>query len=61
VRREQAIELDDLIGRARLLVQAANAESGAKPEIGAPREDAAEGNVDVRFDRAPFRWEDVEK
>ncbi len=61
VRREQAIELDDLSGRARLLVQAANAQDCAKLEIRPPRKDAAEGNIDMRFDGAPFRGEDVEE
>src|SRR4029453_9340059 len=44
-----------------LLVQAANAEEGPKFEIGSRGEDAAERNIDVRFDRAPFRRKDIEE
>src|SRR6266566_6231723 len=61
MRREQPVELEDLIHRAPLLVQAANAEESPKFEVGSPGEGTAERNIDVRFDRAPFRRKDIEE
>src|SRR3981081_2712319 len=58
---EAAVELDDLIGAAVLLIQASDAEPCAELMITAGGQDAAEGDVDMRLDRTPLRWKDVEE
>jgi len=61
LRYEAAVELDDLIGGAMLLVQASDAECRAESMITAGGQDAPERDVDMRFNRTPSRRKDVEE
>ena len=59
---EITIGIHQLIDAEIFLVQVTpDAESGAQPQITGRIEDAAEGNVRVRFDRPPLLWKHVEK
>ena len=61
LRDEAAVELDDLIGGAMLLVQASDAECRAESMITAGGQDAPKRHVDMRFNRTPSRRKDVEE
>src|SRR3954454_16357281 len=61
LRDETAVELDDLIRGAVLLVQPSDAECRAELMIAARGQDTAEGDIDMRFDRSPFRGKNIEE
>ena len=61
LRDETAIQLDDLIRGAVLLVQSSDAERRAELMIAARGQDTAEGDVDMRFDWSPFRRKNIEE
>ena len=61
LRDETAVEFDDLIRGAVLLVQPSDAERRAELMIAARGQHTAEGDVDMRFDRSPFRGKNIEE
>src|SRR5215208_4913585 len=59
LRDEAAVELDDLIRGAVLLVQPSDAERRAELMIGARGQDTTKRDIDMRFDRSPFRGKNI--
>src|SRR4051794_16100019 len=58
-RDETAVELDNLSRSAVLLVQPSDAERRAELMIAARGQDTAKGDIDMRFDRSPFRGKNI--